>query len=161
MRASHMYCGADERCLAVLSYRVAGPIGIQALHSEKLLPSLRHCTRIATQGTVAISGTCLAEHGQAAFGSLPRASIACLKDDISIAKRLVAAMSRLDNVCDCALHPLTFTSLSVLTIPLAKLESEEWHTASYAKVTAVCAAYMDEQHACSSFVQGLVQAVYG
>ena len=137
VRASRMYYAADERRLAVLLYRVAGPTGTQALHAEKLLPSVRQCTRIARQSTIAITSTCSVEPPQAAFGPLPRASIACLKDEISISKRLVASVNTLESVCDCAPHPIPFTSLSDLAIPLAKLESGEWHIASYAKVTAI------------------------
>ena len=77
------------------------------------------------------------EPPHAAFGPLPRASIACLKDEISITKRLVAGVNTLENVCHCAPHPIPFTSLSDLAIPLAKLESGEWHIANCAKVTAV------------------------
>ena len=137
VRANRMHCGANEKRLAVLLYRVAGPTGLQALHAEKLLPSVQQCTRIAKQGTIAISGTCSVDPPQAALGPLPRASIACLKDEISITKRLVAGVNALENVCDCAPHPIPFTPLSDLAIPLAKLESGEWHIASYAKVTAV------------------------
>ena len=137
MRSNHMPRGANARRLAVLLNPVAGPTGLQALHVEKQLPSVRQCTQIAKQGTIAMSSICSVEPPQVAFEPSQHASIACLKDEISITKRLVDGVNTLENVCDCAPHPIPFTSLSDLEITLAKLESGEWHIASYAKVTAV------------------------
>ena len=71
VHANRIHFGANERRLAVLLYRVAGPTGLQALHAEKLLPSVRQCTRIAKQGTSAISNTCSVEPPSAAFGPPP------------------------------------------------------------------------------------------
>ena len=66
-RANRMHFSADERRLAILLYRLAGPAGLNALSAEKLLPSVYHSCSLARRDCIPVSHSISIEGPKAAF----------------------------------------------------------------------------------------------
>ena len=137
-RANRMHFNADERQLAILLYRLAGPARLNALSAEKLLPSVYHSPSLARRDCIPVSHSISIEGPKAAFRPLERAAICVHTDEPSVVRKLIAGPNNtLEGVCDCAPHPIPYTCLEDLVEPLTKIQKGERHVGSYARVTFV------------------------